>query len=418
MTFIPRKLEKRIRPLIKRNEIIGIRGPRQAGKTTLMKRIRKDIDSKTAFINMDIPENRKNFEEAPLDLSLRYAQKGENLALFIDEVQRVRNGGENLKIIYDETEKLKMFISGSSSLEIKTQILPFLVGRIMLFDLYPFDFEEYISLKDPSLLRIYKKKNKSLKRFLADNNEIDSPSYQEELLRHWKEYSVYGGYPEVAKTGNLKEKENVLKNIYNLYVEKDIVSFFHIENTTSFENFLSYAGFTLSSLFSVSNAAKSAGINFNRAQDYLGILEHSYIISRIMPFHRNMVTEIKKSPKIYFLDLGMRNCTLKNFLPFDKRSDKGAVLENAVFRQLLELKDEWNIRFWRTTGKAEVDFVLLKGDEVIPIEVKLTENKPGKSFHSFLNEYKPERAIIVTLSDFKKEKIGNTTVTWVPVHYF
>ncbi|MEM4460956.1 MAG: DUF4143 domain-containing protein, partial [Nanopusillaceae archaeon] len=100
-----------------------------------------------------------------------------------------------------------------------------------------------------------------------------------------------------------------------------------------------------------------------------------------------------------------------------ERSDKGALMENFVLRELLSFED-WKLNYWRTTGKSEIDFVLRKGDIIIPVEVRLSGEKLGKSFYSFLNSYKPERAIIVTLDKFKKEKIGKTIVHWVPVFYF
>ena len=113
----------------------------------------------------------------------------------------------------------------------------------------------------------------------------------------------------------------------------------------------------------------------------------------------------------------MRNAALGNFTPFDQRTDKGAVLENAVFRQLLTGMKNWEMRFWRTFGKAEVDMVLTRNEAVVPVESKAGGGSLGHSFHSFLGAYKPSRAAVVTLDTFKRERVGKTDVMWVPVYY-
>ncbi|PKM91866.1 MAG: hypothetical protein CVU81_03570 [Euryarchaeota archaeon HGW-Euryarchaeota-1] len=153
------------------------------------------------------------------------------------------------------------------------------------------------------------------------------------------------------------------------------------------------------------------------AETYLNVLQATHIISLVLPFYKNLTTELKKNPKLYFLDLGIRNAVLNNFSPFDNRSDRGTLSENFVFRQLVSSYD-FKINFWRTTGKAEVDFILTKGDKVIPVEVKLTKGNLGKSFHSFLDAYNPKRALVVTLNEFGQKKVKNTIVYFVPIYYF
>ena len=403
---------------LERREIIGIRGPRQAGKTTLLKMIEKKIEGNKAFINLDLIEYRKALEENPLDFVKRFKRSEGKLFLFLDEIQKVKDGGEKLKIIYDEFQDVKIFISGSSSLELKASILPHLVGRLFLFDLLTFCFEEFLSVKDEGLKKLFVEKNTSLKRFLTENDEIAPPSFTQEFLKYWKEYVVFGGYPEVVKAISEEEKITILKNIFNLYLEKDVVNFFRIEETSKFEDLVKILAFNTSNLLSLSSLSNNLKISFRKIEDFLNILHHSYIVRTLFPFHKNLTTELRKTPKIYFLDLGLRNSAIDNFLPFDSRTDKGALLENFIFIELFSTFEFQKLNYWRTTGKAEIDFVLSINEQLIPIEVKLTEEKLGKSFHSFLNAYKPEKAIIVTLDKFKKEKVNNTIVYWVPVFYF
>ncbi|MEM5874908.1 MAG: AAA family ATPase, partial [Candidatus Aenigmatarchaeota archaeon] len=244
--LIKRKLEEKIRKFIDRKEIIGIRGARQTGKTTLLKMIEKEIVGNRAFINLDLAEYRRALEENTIDFVKRFKRSGEKLFLFLDEIQRVKDAGEKLKIIFDEFQDVKMFISGSSSLELKVNVLPFLVGRLFLFELLTFDFEEFLSAKDEGLKRLLREKQDSLKKFLEGNDEISQPSFIQEFLRYWKEYVVFGGYPEVVKASSQDEKITILKNIFNLYLEKDIVAFFKIEETSKFEDLLKVLSFNIS----------------------------------------------------------------------------------------------------------------------------------------------------------------------------
>lgn len=415
--LIKRKLEEKIRKFIDRKEIIGIRGARQTGKTTLLKMIEKEIVGNKAFINLDLAEYRRALEENTIDFVKRFKRPGEKLFLFLDEIQRVKDAGEKLKIIFDEFQDVKMFISGSSSLELKVNVLPFLVGRLFLFELLTFDFEEFLSAKDEGLKRLLREKQDSLKKFLEGNDEISQPSFIQEFLRYWKEYVVFGGYPEVVKASSQDEKITILKNIFNLYLEKDIVAFFKIEETSKFEDLLKVLSFNISNLISISSLASELKISYRKVEEFLTILKHTYVIYELKPFYKNLVTELKKSPKIYFLDFGLRNSVINNFSSFDERFDKGALMENFVLRELLSFED-WKLNYWRTTGRSEIDFVLRKDDIIVPVEVKLSGEKLGKSFYSFLNSYEPERAIIVTLDKFKKEKIKKTIVYYVPIFYF
>ena len=416
MKVFKRKLEDKLKKFLKRREIIGIRGARQTGKTTLLKIIEKSIKGEKVFINLDIPEYRRTLEENPLDFVKRFSSGGK-LFLFFDEIQRVKDAGEKLKIIYDEFPEVKIFISGSSSLELKTNVLPFLVGRLFLFELFTFDFEEFLLARDKGLAKLFREKHESLKRFLEDKDEIAQPSFIEEFLKYWKEYAIFGGYPEVIKARDKEEKITILRNIYNLYLEKDVIGFFRVEETSKFEDLLKAVAFNISSLLVLSSLASDLKISYRKAEEFLNILKHSYIIYLLKPFHKNLVTELKKAPKLYFLDLGLRNSVINNFVEFDNRDDRGKLMENFVLRELLTNFESYELKYWRTTGKAEIDFILIKDENVIPAEVKLGGERLSKGFYSFLNAYKPERAIIITLDKFKKQKIEKTLVYWIPVFY-
>ncbi|WP_088819947.1 ATP-binding protein [Candidatus Mancarchaeum acidiphilum] len=414
--FFYRDIEDRIVPFISRDEIIIIRGPRQAGKTTLMKLISDKIKDKKEFVNFDIPSNRSNISESPIDYVRKIAD-GNKITLFLDEVQRLDNAGEILKIIYDTFKgEVKIFASGSSSLEIRQKVLGFLVGRAIIFDLYTFSFGEFIRSKDTGLYNIFKERNDSLINFIENGEEVLHTAFSEDLLKMWKEYVVYGGYPEVVKADNFDMKKSLLLNLVNLYIEKDIISFFKIEDTKEFENFLRILSFNDSQMLTISNVANDSGLSFYKANSYLEIIENTYIASRVYPYYNNMSSSIKKTPKVYFFDLGLRNAVLDNLLPYEKRDDIGKLAENFVFGELVRLGKK--VRYWRTKAGAEMDFVIEYNNEVIPVEVKLGGSKAiGKSFYSFLEVYKPKMALVITLDEFSKKEVNGTLIYYVPIFY-
>jgi len=412
-----RDIEEDISSFIDRDEIIIIRGPRQAGKTTLMEIIANSIKFKTVFVDMDVASNRNAISSSPIDYIKRLAGN-DKLVLFLDEVQRLDDAGEKMKIIYDTFKgQVKIFASGSSSLEIRNKVLGFLVGRALLFELYTFGFGEFIRARDDALYRLFKEKNESLWGFIENGHPPSPASLSEDFLELWREYVVFGGYPEVVKEkDNPEVRKRLLLNLINLYIEKDIASFFKIEDTREFENFVRIVSFNDSQAVMLSSMAADANVSFYKAKSYLSILENTYITKLVYPYYRNATTSIRKTPKIYFLDLGLRNAVLKNMLPYSDRDDAGKIAENFVFTELL--RRGLDIKYWRTKSGAEVDFVIEIDGKPVPIEVKLGGSKAlGKSFYSFVETYKPKRALVITLNEFSKREVGGTTIYSIPIYY-
>ena len=301
-----RDVEEKIAQFLDRNEIIIVRGPRQAGKTTLLDVIAGKINYKKEFLDLDVASNRNAIGESPAEYVKRFLGNGK-LALFLDEIQRLDSAGEKMKILYDLFKgKVKIFASGSSSLEIKSKVLGFLVGRAILFDLYTFSFGEFVRAKDEGLYKILKERNKAFLNFVERGAPIPAPSFSEELLGLWKEYVVFGGYPEVVKAEKSSLKESLLSNLVDLYIEKDITSFFKIEDTREFEGFVKLLAFNDSQMLLLSNIAKDANLSFYKAKSYLNILENTYITRQIYPYYKNASTSIRKATKIYFLDSGIK----------------------------------------------------------------------------------------------------------------
>ncbi|HID43612.1 MAG TPA: DUF4143 domain-containing protein, partial [Archaeoglobaceae archaeon] len=175
-----------------------------------------------------------------------------------------------------------------------------------------------------------------------------------------------------------------------------------------------YLAFNTGSLLSISSLMNLLNMDYKTADNYISILSNTYLISLVSPFYRNLTTELRKPKKLYFVDTGLRNSIINNFLPLENRNDKGILLENFVFN---ELKHDFEmVNYWRTAGKAEVDFIIRVDDSLIPVEVK-SEMRITRSFLSFIKTYKPEKAVVFTFRVLKVDKIGETEIAFVP-HYF
>ncbi|ODS37553.1 MAG: hypothetical protein A7315_13295 [Candidatus Altiarchaeales archaeon WOR_SM1_79] len=431
MEYIQRNLFEEIKKWIERREILIIKGPRQAGKTTLLEMLKNwlmnnGVNSENIiFVTFEDIELRENFSANPKDFVKRFAvNENERYYFLIDEAHYCPDVGQKLKLLYDLNKNIKFIATGSSSLEITSETAKFLVGRMFSFELLPFNFHEYLSHKDENLSRIYLEGNKKVRDFLFFDNDLEIKETKEdifirELQKHLEEYLIFGGYPEVVKAKTDEEKNIILKNIFNTYLIKDVVSYLNITDTAKFRKLISMMSFSIGNLISYENLSRNCGSYFKEILKLIDILEQTYIVTLLRPFHKSMITELKKNPKVYFIDSGLRNYALNNFNSLDLRADAGALAENFVFNQINQIKGDYPLNFWRTTAKAEVDFVL-NVNGFIPIEVKFEAMKKPKitrSFRSFIENYKPKKALIVTKNLWASETIQETKVKFIPITY-
>lgn len=399
MVYIERDLEKEILGYIKAKEIIAVVGTRQCGKTTLVNEILRDLKKQNKKINSVSFDNQKILElfENDLDSFIQLHVKGYDI-LFIDEVHYSKDSGRKLKYIYDNF-RIKMFISGSSAAEISIHSLKYLVGRIFVFNLYPFSFREFLKAKNLKLVEIY-----------------DSRKYKEgiveELNKHLREFILYGGYPRVALARSEKEKEKILESIFNTYLLKEIREILDLSEDYHLINLLKALSLQAGNIINFNELSQLTGYSYFDLKKYLNILEKTYICSLTKPFFRNKRTELVKNPKIYFFDTGFRNICIDNFNK--ERSDMGSLYENFIFSELI--KKNKNPKFWNTKSNAEVDFVLEKQTKLIPIEIKanIKEAKITKSFNSFMKKYKPAKGYFLSLSFEGTKKTGNCKISFLP----
>lgn len=403
--LIPRQIEPEIQKYIKDREIIAIRGPRQSGKTTLLLKIAQqliDLDGENSvvYISFEDELERLRFEKDPKSFVDYYQQKEGIIYLLLDEVQYLKNAGQTLKFIYDLYPKIKLIVSGSSTLDI-SRLSEFLVGRVVFFELLPLSFAEFISIKDLRLAVEYQKKQFSLKKPCACQSIFD-----QELNQYLGEYQTYGGYPRLVLETDMEKKKTLLSNLFSTYIEKDIVKLYGLPYREKAIIVLKYLAEIVGNVVNYHDLSQAAGLSFNQIKEILRIFVETYVISPVFPFHQNLVTELKKNPKYYFRDLGFRNLLVNRF-EFNQ-AEKGQLAENYVYNVLADQR----LSYWRTTAKAEVDFVLREGK--IPIEVKLTP-KIERSLLSYIGTYKPEVAVMASVSAKPPVIRSKTTIYTIPL---
>ena len=412
--YIKRNLFDKVINHLNKKEITLIIGPRQVGKTVLIKQIQeylikeKRIDSKLIYyFNLDIVSNRELFQsQSDFIEFIRQRSAKKKIFIFIDEAQKVKNAGIFFKGVYDLDLPVKLLLTGSSALEIKSKIHESLTGRKRIFQLLPFSFLEILSFKNQVLYDLIKS-GKTLVNY-----------DRKEALKIFSDYCVWGGYPQVAIADNSEEKEEILKEIFTSYIEKDIVGFLKIENENNFIKLVKLLSAQIGNLINVAELGSLVNTDRYSIDRYLINLEKTFIIYNLRPFYNNARQEIVKASKSYFIDNGLRNMALGNLQkPFHMREDKGVLLENIVMKELLMIKNTKNfsLKFWRSKQKAEVDFIIEKGLDIMPLEVKshLTGNKLEPSFFGFIKRYNPKEALVVNLSHQGKRKVRNTEVRFI-----
>lgn len=385
--YIPRILEKQLKEYMQKPEILAVIGPRQCGKTTLLRILFEQLQN-AVFLDFEDRETLALFEtDLPAFIAL-YVEKYRYV--FIDEFQYARNGGKNLKLIYDH-HKTKIVISGSSATDLSIQSIKYLVGRIFVFTLHPFSFEEYLRYK-----------NKELCTFASQARP--SPAIIAKILPFFQEFCIYGGYPRAILATTPEEKELVLKNIYNIYLLKEIKEILQLPDDYKLTKLLHALALQAGNIIHYNELSTLTGFSYHDLVRYLNILEKTFVCSRSQPYHTNKRTELAKVPKIFFIDNGFRNAIIKNFQDINNRVDKGALYENFVATELY--KAGYDLKYWRTKSDAEVDFIVEKEGEIIPIEVKSTLKEAGtsRSFLSFLEKYTPKNKYIVSESFYGEKK--------------
>lgn len=339
-------------------EINILLGPRQVGKTTILKQLQNSSNKKglkTHFFDLEQPQILAKFNYPDIEIINTIKKSGK--IVFIDEFQYIQNASKIFKAIFDSNQKVKIFCSGSSSTEMHKHLKESLAGRKFVFRIYPLQFDEI------------KKHDK--------NFPIEA-------------YLQFGGLPGLTHTEEPSRKHQILDELLSSYILKDIKSLIKEENIRAFNHLLYLLAQNQGSTISMTNFANQINMSTKAISRYLDILEATYVNYRIYSYSNNLGNELKKSCKSYLYDLGIRNALLKDFSQIKNRKDKGILHESYVFLSLLpKLRPNMEMKFWRTKDGDEVDFIFLENRQPTPIEVKsnLTKAVIPKGLARFLLRY-------------------------------
>lgn len=382
--YVERDVKEKFESVSSVYNIVAVVGPRQAGKTTFLKEKLKGLNA--SYIMLDDPDARELFDADIKKFENQYIE-GYELAV-LDEVQYGEDAGRKLKYLADKGRKL--WLTSSSQTILSKDVLSQLVGRVSIIRVHPFTLSEF---------------------FRARNQKEFTPTILKRIV--W-EHAAYGGYPKVVLTEGTEMKTTLLKDLYETMVLKDIAKTFSIGDIRSLEEFSRYLSHSICNVLVYETASREMGLSFQTIKKYLDAMEKSYLITRLQPFYTNKLKEITTQPKIYFIDLGLRNAIANNFP--QTLANEGKLFENYVLTELL--KKGLTVKYWLTKSKAEVDFIVEKNGAAIPIEVKLSASpaKIERSLRSFIETYKPKTAIIVYYDGVKSElNVDGCRVTFTDI---
>lgn len=348
-------------------------GPRQVGKTYLLRQIEqycKNNGMKTKYYDLENPNDLLKFTGNDSDIIDILTSSTD--VVFIDEFQYIKNATKIFKVIYDLRKNVKIFATGSSSIEIHKHLKESLAGRYRQSIIYPLSIKEL---------------------------EV-------------KEYFEYGGLPGLIHEKTELDKMKLLQNILQTYLMKDIKGLIKEENIRAFNNLLYLLAQNQGSIVSISSLSTEVGLSKPTISLHLELMSQTYVCYPLESYSGNLANELKKSKKYYLYDLGIRNVILNDFSLLDERNDKGAIVESYIFLSLIkQLQPNMELKFWRTRQGVEIDFILLYNRNPIPIEVKYSLKKPEipHNIKFFIDKYPNTKIAIVFSKDFKDELLYKDT---------
>ncbi len=362
---IQRTLESDISRRFHQGKAIVLTGPRQVGKSTLIKDILKGREH--LYLDGDDFIVQQQLEQ-PNTAFLKRLTKGHKI-VFIDEAQRIKNIGITSKIIIDQFSEIQLILSGSSAFDLNNEINEPLTGRKWEYNLYPVSMEEL----------------KNTIGFFETTQQLENRI-------------IYGMYPDIFNRSG--EEEEVLNGLINSYLYKDVLALAGIKKPDILQKLTQALALQIGNEVSHNELAQLLGINKETVSSYIDLLEKAFVVFRLSSFSRNIRNEIKSNRKIYFFDTGLRNALISSFNPLSIRLDKGALWENFLIAERIKYlryqKIYTNTYFWRTAQQQEIDWIEERNGIITAYEFKWKAKERARIPKSFINTYNAETAIIDT----------------------
>ncbi len=329
--MINREAEKELKELAKQFRAVAVTGPRQSGKTTI---VRKVFSDKT-YVSLENPDIRRFAADDPRGFLSTYPN-----GAILDEVQRVPELFSYLQQVLDETKENGLFIlTGSNNFLLNNSISQSLAGRVAYLFLLPLSIGE----------------------IMPEANQSNQLMFQ-------------GGYPEIYQ--NKVDPVKFYANYIRTYIERDVRLIKNINDLYTFERFLRLCAGRIGQLLNMNSLATETGVDAKTISSWIGVLEASFIVFRLQPYHKNFNKRIVKMPKLYFYDtglaaalMGIDDISLLTIHPF-----RGALFENLIVLDFLKKSFNSgktnNLYFWRDNNGNEIDLLIKKGNRRVPVEIK------------------------------------------------
>lgn len=370
--YLQRQISKKVKEASEQFPVVFLTGPRQSGKTTLLKKIFPDHK----YTNLEDPEIRQWATEQPRDFL-----SNNSWPVIIDEAQYAPELFSYIQGIVDEKQRQGMYLlSGSQNFLLMEKITQSLAGRSAILTLLPLSFREL--------------------------EPLDTDKETNRLI-------INGFFPRIYQS--IKDVSLFYKSYLNTYVERDVRQLANIGNRNDFIRFTQLCAGRSGQLLNISSLATEAGIAYNTCKTWLAYLSTGYIIQLIQPYYKNFNKKIVKAPKLYFTDTGL----LCHLLGIHSKQHlalhplRGAIFENLIFNELLKNNlnhgNPYNIWYWRDNHGTEIDFLLERATEVTAIEVKSATNFHDEYLKNLLKfrKYNPEVKEMYLVYDGQVERKKN-----------
>jgi len=335
--YIKRKITKSILPLIDKFQIISLMGPRQSGKTTLAKNIFKDYEY-------------KNLEDPIILLAAKEDPKGflkTSKKIIVDEAQKFPELFSYIQVLTDEDKDLKVVLTGSQNFLLNKNITQSLAGRVAIFKLLPFSYNEVSNLVESKT-----------------DSEIVFNGFYPRMFQH--------------NIANAPYFENYLQT----YIERDVSDLLNVKNVDNFVKFLQIIASSCGSIVNLTNIGNQLSLSKNTVKEWLNITNRSFITFELRPYSTNIKKQLTKSSKVYFYDTGLASYLLgiKSFEDLERSYLWGNLFENFIVSEFK--KHTFNssvlddLFFVQNRSKNEIDLVHKKGHQIWD----LYEIKAGMSY--------------------------------------
>jgi hypothetical protein len=372
MNYITRAVESEINKRLFGNKAIIVHGPRQSGKTTMLKNIAKPFAGDVLWLNGDNPDVRELLEK--VNAAKWKAIAGKKKIIIIDEAQRINNIGLAMKLLVDELPEIQLIVTGSSAFELADKTSEPLTGRKFEYRLLPLSFAE----------------------MCVHHGLLEEKRALEQRM-------LYGSYPEIiSKPG---DEQTLLSMLAGSYLYKDLLMLESIKKPQLLDKLIRAIALQLGSEVSTNEISRLVGADNKTVDKYIDLLEKSYVLFSLPAFSRNARAEIRRSRKIFFYDLGIRNAVLGNFVRVESRADLGGLWENYLILERIKLQSNQPFPprryFWRTKEQKEVDYLEESSAGLAAWEFKWNKASQLKIPVAFTNAYPQAQTDLLSSENYE-----------------